>query len=208
MTILPSPNRLTGEGAYFADVLLRATRQGDCILWDGALDSGGYGQLKRGPHRFGVHRIAYTWAHGAIRPDLVIDHLCHDPRVCSGPCQHRRCVNPGHLAAVTEEENLRRQGPAFRTHCTNGHEFTPENVGRVAGGRRKYCKECAHASYRNRSAGRSDFTAEVRAWLIQEGLAKPGRGRLSRAAVEAWDAAHPDRPFAATPAERPTGGDA
>jgi hypothetical protein len=46
----------------------------------------------------------------------------------------RNCINPAHLEPVTPEEN-RRRSPiprgahyANRTHCNQGHEFTPENT--------------------------------------------------------------------------------
>lgn len=195
MSILPPSNRVEGIGAYFADVLLRTERDGNCILWAGGQSTKGYGQLKRGDLHLGVHRIAYVWAYGDIPDDLVVDHLCHDPATCSGRCKHRLCVNPRHLAARSNEENLRRQGPAHKSHCVNGHEFDLENTGRTREGRR-YCRTCNNERSRNRSRARQQFTAEVRAWLVSRGLAEHGRGRLPQAAIAAWNAAHPDRLFA------------
>lgn len=96
---------------------------GGCWLWTAAVQSGGYGQFRwDGRHQL-AHRVAYErWA-GPIPDGLNIDHLC---RV-------RSCVNPSHLEAVTQRENVARgTGPsaisARTNHCQRGHEFTPENT--------------------------------------------------------------------------------
>lgn len=59
----------------------------------------GYGMERSaaGPMR-SAHRLAYERAKGAIPAGLQIDHLC---RV-------RECVNPDHLEAVSQRENIRR----------------------------------------------------------------------------------------------------
>lgn len=183
-------------GRWFPDVLERADMRGpdDCWLWRGGVCTRGYGQIHRGRSIL-VHRIAYESMHGPIPAGMVIDHLCHDPKTCPGGlCGHRRCVNPAHLAAVTNADNLRRQAPAFKTHCPFGHELT----GETPSGRR-YCRTCGHA--RGATWRQKRFTvhpAVVRAWAIERGLAQPGRGALSKAAVAAWDAAHPGRAFRVT----------
>lgn len=95
-----------------------------CHVWCGTLATNGYGQIGlRSHHKKFAHRISYELAKGPIPEGLVIDHLCHV----------RSCVNPDHLEAVTNEENLRR-GDGFalrngrRGHCRNGHEYTPANT--------------------------------------------------------------------------------
>ncbi|WP_187280760.1 HNH endonuclease signature motif containing protein [Microbispora sp. CSR-4] len=71
-----------------------------------------------------AHRAAYELYFGPIPDGLQLDHLC---RV-------RHCVNPAHLEPVTGQENTLRSPYtmaskwASRTHCGNGHEFTPENT--------------------------------------------------------------------------------
>jgi len=87
-----------------------------------------------------AHRYLYRLHRGDIPDGLVIDHLC----------RNHGCVNPWHLEPVTDGENvLRGIGPsatnARKTHCRQGHEFTPENT-RVTGKKRS-CRLC-HRSYR------------------------------------------------------------
>lgn len=98
-----------------------------CIEWTGKPEPNGYGRLSINGKRQMVHRLSYEKFVGPIPEGLVIDHLC----------KNTICVNPLHLDAVTNGENvLRGDGPFAinkrKTHCAQGHEL-PE-------GRR--CKEC------------------------------------------------------------------
>lgn len=68
-----------------------------CWLWTGR-DNMRYGILKNGRGNVYAHRFSYELAKGQIPDGLVIDHLCNIPL----------CVNPDHLEAVTQAENLRR----------------------------------------------------------------------------------------------------
>lgn len=75
-----------------------------CWIWIGKTDPKGYGQFGSNAvgavdgNRGRAHRIAYIKEHGAIPKKMVIDHLCVIPS----------CVNPSHLEAVTNGENIRR----------------------------------------------------------------------------------------------------
>ena len=108
--------------------------------WTGSLHHG-YGRLYLGTSgtanflAIPAHRLSYLIHKGPIRDGYEIDHLCRTPS----------CVNPDHLEAVTHRENsLRGLSPmalyAQRSHCINGHEFTPENTARYGSGRS--CKQC------------------------------------------------------------------
>lgn len=112
---------------------------GPCWLWFGAVGKNGYGYFYRGQrdgrdHQVLAHRFAYEISIGPIeQPQL--DHLC---RV-------RRCVNPAHLEPVTAKTNNKRGCAARpkRTHCGNGHEWTPGNIYTKKNGGRA-CKRCSY----------------------------------------------------------------
>ena len=117
----------------------------DCWLWTGTMHPWGYGSFASGRRSAAgnhipdkAHRFAYEHYRGPIPPGLYIDHLCNN----------RRCVNPAHLEAVTNAENLargyRRRMPLA---CRNGHPWTPENTAR-RGKAGRSCRRC-HADEQN-----------------------------------------------------------
>jgi len=74
----------------------------DCWIWQAGLNNKGYAVMWHEKKHFIVHRWIYKLVYGNIPDGLTIDHLC----------RHRRCVNPKHLEAVTNSENLiRGAGP-------------------------------------------------------------------------------------------------
>lgn len=104
-----------------------------------------------------AHRISYAFFHGDIPEGYDIDHTCHGRSDCKGgiTCVHRGCVNPHHLEAVTRSVNVSRgrtgqdarDRAAARTHCKNGHAYTPENEFYVRNGAstRRRCRTCCKA---------------------------------------------------------------
>lgn len=97
----------------------------DCWIWTGSTRGvPAYGCIHvGGSHYESAHRWSYKHHVGPIPDGLTIDHLCRTPL----------CVNPAHLEPVTVQENIARSdSPPARngrkTHCQNGHEFTPENT--------------------------------------------------------------------------------
>lgn len=76
---------------------LRTVREGDCLIWTGALNDKGYGSAWNGRKSEGAHRLAYRLAFGPIPPGKVIDHVCWN----------RACVEPSHLRAVPQKSNSR-----------------------------------------------------------------------------------------------------
>lgn len=94
-----------------------------CWGWQGVKIPTGYGQLCVEGKMVGAHRLAYEILVGPIPEGLVIDHTC----------RNTGCVNPAHMEPVTNKENVLRgvgvtAENARKTHCSDGHELTPENT--------------------------------------------------------------------------------
>jgi hypothetical protein len=111
-----------------------------CWDWTGATVRG-YAYVTYQRKNMLLHRAIYTMRHGQIPTGLQAHH----------ECERRICVNPSHLALVTQKEHVhahdlrgtmavaeRRRN---QTHCKYGHEYTPENTGYRADGSRR-CRAC------------------------------------------------------------------
>jgi hypothetical protein len=133
-----------------------------CWLWTGgrAGSTSVYGIFTSGtrasdPKTY-AHRYSYEMFVGLIPNDLVIDHLC----------RNKLCVNPDHLEAVTQQENLARRPwaivhrpqPNIRLKvCRSGrHDLTdPANVRWDEDGRRRGCLPCRQELEARRSLRRA-----------------------------------------------------
>jgi hypothetical protein len=126
---------------------------GGCWLWTGYTMINGYGIFYVVKKRSLAHRVAYEHLVGVIPEGLDIDHLC---RV-------RNCINPDHLEPVTRQENLLRGiGPSLararkgtKTHCVNGHEYTPQNTYIKPSNGLRHCRTCGREQNRARRAAQS-----------------------------------------------------
>lgn len=124
-----------------------------CWNWTGYRNAGGYGTFGVAGKSHLAHRLSYELFVGPIPPGM---HVCHS-------CDNPRCVNFRHLWLGTNADNMRDRGIKGRcnagirqkekTHCPQGHEFTPENTYLEKCGkytkrqcricRRNYCREWA-----------------------------------------------------------------
>ncbi len=76
-----------------------------CWIWTGTVKKDGYGMFNMYDHPAdNAHRISYKLFKGDIPKGLQIDHLC----------RFKACVNPDHLEAVTQKENIKRKTGKFR----------------------------------------------------------------------------------------------
>ena len=126
-----------------------------CWIWKAHVDKGGYARIGEKSEVLYAHRVAYELFVGPIPEDRDVDHQCHNAdKLCKGgkTCPHRRCVCPDHLEPAVRQVNASRgrcgQYQAERTHCPQGHEYTPENI--YGDAKHRTCKTCAIARARAR----------------------------------------------------------
>lgn len=98
----------------FARMLRRCVRTASgCWIYTGSTNSRGYSQVCSGKRSKNItgHRLAVIARDGFIPPGMTVDHTCHNSARCSAgdDCEHRRCVNPSHLAVVTNAANTGRR---------------------------------------------------------------------------------------------------
>ena len=127
-----------------------------CWIWNGKPTNAGYGlgtYLVNGKWiRIGAHRLSYETFVGKVPKGLVLDHLC----------RNRMCVNPTHLEAVSQRENVLRSPISLtaqntrKTHCPQGHKYdlinTYKRKDRLHDNRGcRICRYNAYLKYKTRS---------------------------------------------------------
>lgn len=131
-----------------------------CLVWQGFLHTfknqkpgqpGYAGSAYRGKS-VRVHRKVLELKLGRDLPTEI--QACHT-------CDNPPCCNEDHLYPGTNQQNhldggkrKRMQGQT-KTHCKNGHEFTPENTfvdHRPGGGASRQCRECNRIRQRTNHA--------------------------------------------------------
>lgn len=119
-----------------------------CWMWTGPLFPGELYPFMGvdGSTMLRAHRYSYERFKGPIPDGLVIDHMC----------THTWCVNPHHLEAVTNGENVRRHFARTKA-CHRGHPYVAGSF-RIAmdgdGHPYRACRECARANHQASKARR------------------------------------------------------
>jgi len=67
-----------------------------CWVWDGSVNTSGYGQFRRNGKMTVAHRYFYEQLVGPVPDGLDLHHTC----------EIRNCVNPTHLVPLTTKEHL------------------------------------------------------------------------------------------------------
>lgn len=110
-----------------AAILERCTRElppvdveGDCLIWQGARQSKGYGSVGADGSTHATHRLVFEESVRPLQWGETLDHRCR--RIL--------CANVEHLEPVSRAENSRRRFAA-QTHCKRDHPLSGSNVRRV-----------------------------------------------------------------------------
>ena len=126
----------TTEDRFWIKVLVHVD-ENKCYIWHGSLNNNGYGNFWVNGKACKAHRYSF-FLHNGFYPK-VVRHICDNPS----------CVNPKHLLAGDQADNMKDCSARGRTrcqkitHCTNGHEYTKENTFVYSRGERA-CRICTN----------------------------------------------------------------
>ena len=114
-------------------------------FWIGSTSNKGYGLTHVENKHYSVHRIsAYLFL--GLNLDDPNNQALHKAELCN----YRNCFNPEHLYVGTHQDNMEDRANFGgykhneRTHCSQGHKLTADNVYYESGRRELYkrCRKC------------------------------------------------------------------
>lgn len=106
-----------------SELMKKVEISGGCWNWTGSKNGIGYPVASINGVRKNCHRLFYEELVGNLPKELVIDHIC----------RNISCVNPEHLEAVSNKENVLRgigitAVNARKKFCKRGHPFDSKNT--------------------------------------------------------------------------------
>lgn len=111
-----------------------------CWEWQGNIEDSGYGRVWFQGRNEATHRLMYAWLIEPIPRGRHGDTLDHKV------CEVKHCCNPAHLKLGPQRDNVLRSSTSLaslnakKTHCPQGHSYSPENT-LIQNGRR-HCRIC------------------------------------------------------------------
>jgi hypothetical protein len=141
--------RKTLSQFFWRRVTIPNASDGNCWHWYGRKDQNGYGVIQLGANepRITASRASWILHFGPIESNKIF--VCHT-------CDNPSCVNPNHLFLGSQKDNLQDASKKGRlnnpnkgwernkTHCSNGHPYSPENTYRWKN--KRICRTC-HREY-------------------------------------------------------------
>lgn len=132
------------EAERFWAKVEKGTGPDNCWIWTACKVKRGYGRFNAAGKTISAHSWAYLNLVGPIPHGWELDHRL--------TCE-RGCVRPSHITPRTAVEHALQPDSAGglqrgKTHCKQGHEYTPENTEfriNASGGVGRVCKACHRA---------------------------------------------------------------
>lgn len=91
----------------------------ECWPWVGVTDQHGYGRVQFMTSKFKAHRVAFEMFNGPIPDGKIIRHKCDNPN----------CVNPEHLEAGTQKQNMQDASRRGRLNPKSMENLRPGKSG-------------------------------------------------------------------------------